>query len=101
MTSYNDMLSAHQPFETYPEQIREIARELGADGSEISADDVRRVLAVRFPLEFGPDVAIPRRNWMGSCFAGEEWECKGWTRSKAKGAHMNPIRLWALKGRNQ
>ncbi|WP_251277228.1 dihydroxy-acid dehydratase domain-containing protein, partial [Enterobacter hormaechei] len=24
------MLSAHQPFETYPEQIRGIARELGA-----------------------------------------------------------------------
>ncbi|MDR6094995.1 phosphogluconate dehydratase [Stenotrophomonas sp. SORGH_AS_0321] len=30
ITSYNDMLSAHQPFETYPEQIREIAREWGA-----------------------------------------------------------------------
>ena len=30
ITAYNDMLSAHQPFETYPEQIREIARELGA-----------------------------------------------------------------------
>jgi phosphogluconate dehydratase len=30
ITSYNDMLSAHQPFESYPEQIREIAREWGA-----------------------------------------------------------------------
>ncbi|NIJ69677.1 phosphogluconate dehydratase [Xanthomonas sp. 60] len=30
ITSYNDMLSAHQPFESYPEQIRQIARELGA-----------------------------------------------------------------------
>ncbi|KAG1408821.1 hypothetical protein G6F59_012192 [Rhizopus arrhizus] len=30
ITAYNDMLSAHQPFETYPEQIRKIARELGA-----------------------------------------------------------------------
>ena len=30
ITAYNDMLSAHQPFETYPQQIREIARELGA-----------------------------------------------------------------------
>ncbi len=30
ITAYNDMLSAHQPFETYPEQIRQIARELGA-----------------------------------------------------------------------
>jgi len=26
ITAYNDMLSAHQPFETYPELIREAAR---------------------------------------------------------------------------
>ena len=30
VTAYNDMLSAHQPFETYPEQIRRAAAELGA-----------------------------------------------------------------------
>ncbi len=30
VTAYNDMLSAHQPFETYPELIREVARSLGA-----------------------------------------------------------------------
>ncbi|MFT3896318.1 MAG: phosphogluconate dehydratase [Thermomonas sp.] len=30
VTAYNDMLSAHQPFETYPERIREHARALGA-----------------------------------------------------------------------
>ncbi|MDX3975952.1 phosphogluconate dehydratase [Shinella sp.] len=29
ITSYNDMLSAHQPFETYPALIREAAREAG------------------------------------------------------------------------
>ncbi|WEX88079.1 phosphogluconate dehydratase [Sinorhizobium garamanticum] len=29
ITSYNDMLSAHQPFETYPAVIREAAREAG------------------------------------------------------------------------
>ncbi|OCW56153.1 phosphogluconate dehydratase [Hoeflea olei] len=29
ITSYNDMLSAHQPFETYPETIRRAAREAG------------------------------------------------------------------------
>ncbi|WP_409758391.1 phosphogluconate dehydratase [Aestuariivirga sp.] len=29
VTAYNDMLSAHQPFETYPEKIREAAREAG------------------------------------------------------------------------
>jgi phosphogluconate dehydratase len=30
VTAYNDMLSAHQPFERYPEIIREAAREAGA-----------------------------------------------------------------------
>ncbi len=29
VTAYNDMLSAHQPFETYPAQIREAARAVG------------------------------------------------------------------------
>ncbi len=30
VSAYNDMLSAHQPFEVYPEQIRRAAREAGA-----------------------------------------------------------------------
>ncbi len=30
VTAYNDMLSAHQPFETYPQKIKEAAREVGA-----------------------------------------------------------------------
>ncbi len=30
ITAYNDMLSAHQPFEHYPELMRQAARELGA-----------------------------------------------------------------------
>merc|ERR1739841_330179 len=30
ITAYNDMLSAHQPFETYPALIREAARRAGA-----------------------------------------------------------------------
>jgi phosphogluconate dehydratase len=30
ITAYNDMLSAHQPFETYPAMIREAARKAGA-----------------------------------------------------------------------
>ncbi|THH36973.1 phosphogluconate dehydratase [Aliishimia ponticola] len=29
VTAYNDMLSAHQPFETYPAQIREAVRKVG------------------------------------------------------------------------
>ncbi len=30
ITAYNDMLSAHQPYETYPDQIRAAARAVGA-----------------------------------------------------------------------
>ncbi len=30
VTAYNDMLSAHQPYETYPALIRDVARRLGA-----------------------------------------------------------------------
>ena len=30
VSAYNDMLSAHQPFETYPAQIKEACREVGA-----------------------------------------------------------------------
>ena len=30
ITAYNDMLSAHQPFETYPQIIKAAAREVGA-----------------------------------------------------------------------
>jgi phosphogluconate dehydratase len=30
VTAYNDMLSAHQPYETYPPLIKEVARRLGA-----------------------------------------------------------------------
>jgi phosphogluconate dehydratase len=30
VTAYNDMLSAHQPFETYPGFIRDVARKVGA-----------------------------------------------------------------------
>jgi phosphogluconate dehydratase len=29
VTAYNDMLSAHQPYETYPQQIREAALRYG------------------------------------------------------------------------
>ena len=30
VTAYNDMLSAHQPYETYPDRIKQTARSLGA-----------------------------------------------------------------------
>ncbi len=30
VSAYNDMLSAHQPFETYPDRVREAAKKTGA-----------------------------------------------------------------------
>ncbi len=32
VTAYNDMLSAHQPYESFPEQIRQTLRAIGATG---------------------------------------------------------------------
>ncbi len=37
ITSYNDMLSAHQPYETYPEQIRQALHSAGAVGQVAGA----------------------------------------------------------------
>ena len=44
VTAYNDMLSAHQPYGRYPEQIKLFAREVGRDGAGRGrgAGDVRR-----------------------------------------------------------
>ena len=44
VTAYNDMLSAHQPYETYPEMIRRAAREAGgvAQVAGVRAGHVRR-----------------------------------------------------------
>ena len=44
VTAYNDMLSAHQPYERFPELIRAAAREAGgvAHGGGRRAGDVRR-----------------------------------------------------------
>ncbi len=32
VTAYNDMLSAHQPYEDYPERLRQALREIGSVG---------------------------------------------------------------------
>jgi phosphogluconate dehydratase len=50
VTAYNDMLSAHQPYETYPEQIKTVVREAGgiarvAGGVPAMCDGVTQGLA--------------------------------------------------------
>ena len=47
ITSYNDMLSAHAPFEDFPEIIREAARDVGADCASGRRVFLRCVMALR------------------------------------------------------
>jgi hypothetical protein len=72
------------------ELAREIARELGADGSHVWADRVRVVLAERHP-------DITPGNWLGSLFRGKEWEPKGFVYSRTPGSHSNRLVRWALR----
>lgn len=69
---------------------RQIARELGADGSEVWADRVREVMAERWP-------DITPGNWLGALFRGGEWEPAGLIRSKTVGSHANLLRTWRRK----
>lgn len=74
---------------------RQIARELGSDGRELCADDVR------FAVQARPHLGIVWGNWAGSIFAGEEWIFAGYTKSRAEGSHGNLLRSWRLKEGNQ
>lgn len=73
---------------------REIARDLGRDGREVCADDVRAAVLARWP-----DTAWG--NWAGSIFAGREWMAVGLTRSTAEGSHANLLRTWRLKAEGE
>lgn len=70
---------------------RELARELGSDGREVCADDVRFAVLER------PELGIAWGNWAGALFAGGAWEFSGYTKSKAEGSHANLLRLWRIK----
>ena len=69
---------------------REIARELGADGSEVWADRVREVMAERWP-------DIEPGNWLGALFRGGEWRVVGFVRSKTAGSHGNRLLRYVRK----
>ena len=72
---------------------RDIAKEvwhLGLGTVPVSADDVRRMMTLRFP-----DTIYS--NWLGSLFRRSEWEPVGWVQSTHKGGHRRAIRTWRLK----
>lgn len=71
---------------------RAIARELGADGSEVWADKVRVVLAERHP-------DIEPGNWLGALFRGKEWRPVGFVRSSTPGSHSNRLVAWKLRAK--
>ncbi len=69
---------------------RDIARELGADGSHVWADRVRVVLAERHP-------DIVPGNWLGALWERKLWKPVGFITSKTAGSHGNRLVLWVLR----
>jgi len=59
----------------------------------ISSDDVRDEAPDLFAYTAGEG----RRNWMGSCFDGEEWVAVGYAKSRALDSHGRVVRTWALR----
>ena len=68
VTAYNDMLSAHQPYEHYPELIRATARRLGATAQVAGGALLLQEHAKRHQLSLGdcPDLKqrIASRNYL-------------------------------------
>ncbi len=82
VTAYNDMLSAHQPFETYPAQIREAVRAIGgtaqvAGGVPAMCDGVTQgeagmelSLFSRDTIALGAAVALSHNTFDAAVFLG-------------------------------
>ena len=51
ISSYNDMLSAHKPYETYPEQINTDAKEFNGDLCNWDVSNVTNMYAMFFNAE--------------------------------------------------
>jgi hypothetical protein len=70
------------------EEARAIARRLGADGSTLTVDDVRRLC----PPPQGIDPRV-----MGALFTKSEWVCVGYRRSSRGICHNRPVGVFRLK----
>ena len=82
ITAYNDMLSAHKPFETYPEQIRQAARDVGAtaqvaggvpamcDGVTQGENGMELSLFSRDVIALAAGVALSHNTFDGAVYLG-------------------------------
>ena len=82
VTAYNDMLSAHQPFERYPELIRSAAREIGCtaqvaggvpamcDGITQGEDGMELSLFSRDVIALSAGVALSHNTFDAAVFLG-------------------------------
>ena len=74
---------------TWLEQAQRWARLAGADGTLVSADEVRAAVG-------SPPTRDPRA--FGGVFQPWEWEPVEWRNSTRRECHNRPIRYWRLKG---
>ncbi|MDF1726545.1 MAG: phosphogluconate dehydratase [Sulfitobacter sp.] len=82
VTAYNDMLSAHQPFETYPQKIRDAARAVGCtaqvaggvpamcDGVTQGEDGMELSLFSRDVIALAAGVALSHNTFDASVYLG-------------------------------
>ncbi len=82
VTAYNDMLSAHRPYETYPELIRQTARESGAtaqvaggvpamcDGVTQGTDGMELSLFSREAIALAASVALSHNTFDAALYLG-------------------------------
>jgi phosphogluconate dehydratase len=90
VTAYNDMLSAHQPYEAYPALIRDEARRLGAtvqvaggvpamcDGVTQGQPGMELSLFSRDTIAMGTAIALSHDVFdAGCCWASATRSCRG------------------------
>jgi len=75
----------------YPDflaRARHVAVSIAEREGEVTADDVRGVLAI--PIGIHPNV-------MGALFRGPQWRRIGWRKSSQPQRHANRVGVWRLR----
>ena len=71
--------------------LRPVARKVANREGSVTADSVKRYLIAN-------DIHVPRGNFWGALFKGEEWEFTGRRiQSALVSAHAREIKVWRLK----
>jgi len=69
-------------------RARHVAQSIAERQGEVTADDVREILAI--PVDVHPNV-------MGSVFREPRWRRIGWRRSSQPQRHANRVGVWRLR----